>query len=149
MKQALRVLFLAAAALLASSCGAVRFQNAWGDYDPRYERSALEGRWRGEWRSDQNGHAGGLRCLMTREDGAHCHAWFYATYAALLFFQHQVDFHVRDTGDGTLHFTGQQDLGQAFGGLYRYEGTVTGDTFRATYQAANGDHGVFELERVD
>ena len=149
MKQALRVLFLAAAALLASSCGAVRFQNAWGNYDPRYERSAIEGRWRGSWRSDQNGHAGGLRCLMTPEDVEHCRAWFYSTYATLLFFQHEVLFEVRRAEDGTLRFTGEEDLGQAIGGIYRYEGTLVQNAFHASYRAENGDHGVFEMSRAD
>jgi len=136
--------------LLATGCGALRFQRAWSGYEPAAQPVAgqLEGRWRGEWRSEWNGHSGGLRCLATRLDEEHCSAWFYSTYALVLFFQNEVRFELRRDAEGTLHFAGEQDLGAAIGGLYRYEGTVRGDEFHARYLAENGDHGVFEMRRV-
>jgi hypothetical protein len=139
---------LLALGCLASGCGAVRFQRAWSSWEPPAETTGMEGRWRGEWRSEWNGHSGGLRCLVTRLDDGQCNAWFYSTYALLLFFQNEVRLDVQREGDGTLRFAGEQDLGAAVGGLYRYEGTVVGDHFEARFQAENGDHGVFELERV-
>lgn len=109
----------------------------------------MSGRWKGEWRSEWNGHSGGLRCLMTGKDEERLRARFFSTYASLLFFTHEIVFHVVGEQDSVLHFEGEQDLGLAFGGVYRYEGTVAGDSFRANYTAENGDHGVFEMQRVD
>jgi len=145
----LRLLLLLGALALSPSCGALRFHHAWTDYEPSVERTPLDGRWRGDWRSEWNGHAGGLHCLMTREDDEHVQAWFYSTYASILFFQHQVLFRLRREPDGTLHFEGENDLGAAIGGVYRYTGTVAGDDFHATFEAQNGDHGVFEMRRVE
>jgi hypothetical protein len=144
-----RLLAAAALALLACGCGAIRFQHAWSSFEPGAERGGLEGRWKGEWRSEWNGHSGGLRCLITRRDERHSVAWFYSTYARILFFQHEVLLHASQDPDGTLRFSGEQDLGAAIGGVYRYEGTATQDSFHATFQAENGDHGVFEMRRVD
>src|SRR5688572_13678221 len=144
-----RSLLGAGLALLLSSCGAIRFQRAWSSHPRGDEPGGMSGRWAGTWRSEQNGHSGGLRCLMTRQDEQHYRADFFSTYAAILYFRHETLFRVVDRRDGTLRFEGEQDLGKAIGGVYRYEGAVQGDAFRATFRAENGDHGVFELRRVD
>jgi hypothetical protein len=141
-------------ATLVAGCGAVRFQRAWSGYEPAANVTALtplEGRWRGEWRSAFNGHSGGLRCLLTsaEADPDRVRAWFYSTYARILFFQYQTDLAVTRAADGRLHFEGEQDLGDAVGGVYRYDGVVDGDRFHAHFRAENGDHGVFEMTRVD
>lgn len=135
--------------LLASSCGAFRFNRAWSDYQPVEGGGALAGRWKGEWRSEWNGHSGGLRCLTTREDEESYRAWFFSTYAGIFFFQYQMVFRVRAGENGTLSFEGEQDLGKMVGGVYRYEGTVVEDSFQATFRAENGDHGVMEMRRVE
>jgi hypothetical protein len=135
--------------LLAPGCGAIRFRNAWSGFAAETPRTGMEGRWKGGWRSEENGHSGGLRCVMTREDEEHYRAWFYSTYARILFFQYQTVFTVVGEEDGTLAFEGREDLGKAVGGVYTYEGTVRGDAFEATFRAENGDHGVFEMTRVD
>lgn len=147
-----RLLLAAALALLATGCGALRFQRAWSSF----ERSAkgadelgVEGRWRGEWRSERDGHSGGLRCLMTACDEERYRAWFYSTYAGILFFQYETELRVTAREPGLVRFAGEQDLGAAAGGVYRYEGSVEGERFTATYRAENGDHGVFELRRVE
>jgi hypothetical protein len=49
-------------------------------------------------------------------------------------------------GDG-WRLTGEKDLGWFAGGVYRYEGRVAGDEFRATYTSPN-DRGVFEMKRA-
>lgn len=144
-----RLLLVLPLLLLGTSCGAMRFNRAWSDYLPAGEPTGMAGRWDGEWRSEKNGHAGGLRCLMTLEDEAHCRAWFLSTYARVFRFQHETLFRITAEEQGTLRFEGEQDLGKMAGGVYRYEGTVSGDSFRATFQAENGDHGVFEMQRVD
>jgi len=145
--------------LLASllvACGSVRFERAWersaapaeavqadADEAPRRER------WEGTWRSEWNGHAGGLRCLMWRVDEHHLHAWFLSTYARVLSFEHDTLFHLEPRGDGAFELSGSQDLGQLVGGVYTYRGQVDASSFHATYAAENGDHGVFELRRVE
>jgi len=135
--------------LLASGCGALRFNRAWSSFQPDEQAGPMEGRWRGGWSSDWNGHAGGLHCVMTRQDEASYRAWFYATYASLLYFQYETVFRVTGVEGATVRFDGEQDLGKTFGGLYRYEGTVAGDDFRATFRAENGDHGTFEMKRAE
>ena len=146
MKRVLAILLCASVALLASGCGAVRFHHAWSSFAGA-TGPGLEGRWKGEWQSDWNGHSGGLRCLATRQDDGRYRAWFYSTYASLLFFQYEMVLQVTGAEGATLCFAGEQDLGAAVGGLYRYEGTVAGERFHATYRAENGDHGKFEMRR--
>ena len=137
--------------LLVTGCGAIRFNRAWSAYEPREcgSGSGMEGRWKGEWRSEWNGHSGGLRCLMTREEDGLYRAWFFSTYAGLLFFQYETLFVVTVEEAGLQCFEGQQDLGRAIGGVYRYEGRVEQESFVSTFRAENGDHGVFEMQRVD
>jgi hypothetical protein len=142
-----RLLLGAALVLLLSSCGAIRFHRAWSSFSAG-DGTGMEGRWSGAWTSAWNGHSGGLRCLMSRRDDGRYLAWFYSTYAGILFFQHETVFEVTSEHEGTLHFAGEQDLGQAIGGVYRYEGAVVGDRFHAHFRAENGDHGVFEMRRV-
>jgi len=145
----MRTLLVTALLALAPGCGAWRFHDAWSDFEPSAGASGMEGRWKGEWRSEWNGHSGGLRCLMTPGQDGRFDAWFFATFAAILFFQYETEFTVVADEGGVQTFEGEQDLGKTAGGLYRYRGTVVGDEFRATFEAANGDHGVFELRRVD
>ena len=136
--------------LLLASCGSVRFERTWdasaaavaGAEEPRE-------RWEGGWRSDWNGHAGGLRGLLRRVDEHHVHIWFLSTYAAVLSFEHATLFHLAPAADGAFTLAGQQDLGALVGGVYRYEGTLDAAHFHAGYTAENGDHGVFEMTRVE
>jgi hypothetical protein len=139
---------LLALALLVSGCGAMRFQNAWSSFAERTPEVDMEGRWEGGWHSHWNGHSGGLRCVVTREQEGRYRAWFYSTYARVLFFQYQTELAVTAEAVGTQRFEGEQDLGAAVGGVYHYRGYVAGDEFHAHYRAENGDHGVFAMERV-
>ncbi len=143
-----RFLLGVAFVLLLSGCGAMRFNRAWSSF-PAGGGAGMEGRWKGEWKSEWNGHSGGLRCLVRREDEGRYLAWFFSTYARVLFFQYETVFQVTAEEDGTLRFVGEQDLGEMVGGVYRYEGTVGGDLFHAIFRAENGDHGVFEMQRVE
>lgn len=145
----MRGVLLVIAFVLLPSCGAIRFHRAWSDFEPAQSVTGMEGRWKGEWRSEWNGHSGGLRCLMTRQEDGRYLAWFYSTYAGLLFFQYETVLAVTAEEAGAIRFEGEQDLGKAIGGVYRYDGEATQERFTATFQAENGDHGVFEMERVD
>ena len=138
-------------ALFLTACGSPRFERAW-DRAESTETPASEPRrerWTGEWRSEWNGHAGGLRCLMWRVDEHHLHAWFLSTYARILSFEHDTLFHLEPRGDGSFTLSGSQDLGALVGGVYTYQGSVDAEAFHATYSAENGDHGTFELKRVE
>lgn len=133
------------------ACGSARFERAWeraagpptGDDEPRRER------WEGSWRSTWNGHEGGLRALLWRVDEHHLHAWFLSTYARVLEFEHDTLFHLEPQADGSFTLSGAQDLGALVGGVYTYSGSVDTHSFRASYSAENGDHGVFELKRLE
>jgi hypothetical protein len=146
----MRSALLIGLAFLGASCGPLRFQRAWSNFEAPGERHGMEGRWRGEWRSEWNGHSGGLRCLLSRDaqDGRY-QAWFCSTYAGILFFQYELGLIVTDEGGGAQSFRGEQDLGASFGGVYRYDGRVVQDQFRATFRADNGDHGLFEMHREE
>lgn len=158
-----RALLALALTPLFGACGAVRFQRAWSGYEPPAELAdtspaqpapsspaSIEGRWRGEWRSSFNGHSGGLRCLLTPvEDPGRVRAWFYSTYASILFFQYQTELALSLAPDGRVFFEGEQDLGKAVGGVYRYDGVIDGARFHAHFRADNGDYGVFEMRRVE
>jgi hypothetical protein len=141
---------LATLALLlgVTSCGAVGFNRDWREFQAT-GAAGMEGRWRGSWESDWNGHTGSLRCIMTPEGEGVFLARFQSTFARVLTFPHDCLFEVSTEADGTFAFAGAQDLGKMYGGVYRYEGTVEGDAFRATYEADNGDHGTFAMTRVD
>lgn len=146
--RAVRFACLAACVLmLCTSCGTLRFNHAWHRVKESESAHAFEGRWTGTWKSEFNGHAGGLRCIVSAEDDGRFLAWFHSTYSGFLTFQYKTHFAVTDE-EGRIHFRGEQDLGSLVGGVYQYEGTVEGDQFRATFRAENNDHGVFEMERV-
>ncbi len=143
----LRALLLALVAT-TSSCGTLIYNHAWNAYEPVAANDPVEGRWKGEWRSEENGHAGGLRCMLTRErEGAYL-ARFHSTYGWFFFFRHRAEFVITGEEDGVLRFVGEEDLGSMFGGVYTYEGSVAGDAFEARFAAESGDHGVFTMTRV-
>ncbi len=149
------LLIVAVLAGLLAACGSVRFERAWDSAAaaPAQAPSASEPprreRWEGSWRSEWNGHEGGLRCLMWRVDEHHLQAWFLSTYARILSFEHDTLFHLEPRGDGAFTLSGSQDLGALVGGVYTYDDEPDPSRFRATYSAENGDHGVFELSRVE
>src|ERR1041385_5899115 len=65
-----------ALAALTTNCS--EFRKTW-------ERAeGIESRWRGEWRSEVNGHHGALRCVLTRIDQETFSANFHARYSKLL-----------------------------------------------------------------
>ena len=105
----------------------------------------MEGRWKGHWLSSSNGHNGALRCLISKLDGETYQCRYRANYKWFLRFEYAVPLAVREQ-DGVYHFTGQADLGTLAGGIYRYEGTISGEAFRATYDSRY-DRGILEMSR--
>lgn len=109
---------------------------------------AMLGRWEGTWQSDSNGHHGALRCIITLSDDAESdvHARFRARYGSIMVFEYAMPMVVECDGD-TCRFAASADLGRLAGGVYDYQGAVTGDVFTATYQCKS-DRGTFEMRRV-
>ena len=138
------------AALLSVAPGCSGFQDQW-------KRAAvaqssdhpdhLAGRWKGSWKSDKSGHAGGLRCIATRtgEDTYRCR--FDATYMLLLRFGYTMNM-TADAREDVTYVAGEADLGKTAGGVYEYEGQANGKTFRLNYRTKN-DYGHFTLKRPD
>lgn len=134
---------------LLASCGSLAYQRAWEAFDAERVDDPAVGRWEGTWRSEWNGHSGGLRCMTTRaEEGAYL-ARFHSTYGWFLSFRHEARLRVVEKDGEALRFEGDEDLGAAFGGVYQYEVEVRGGDFEARYRAENGDHGVFSMRRVE
>ncbi len=103
------------------------------------------GRWEGTWLSAVNGHKGGLRCLISKDEQGKTQARYRATYACCFSFEYTVEMHVR--AEGTVHhFEGLADLGWLAGGEYHYEGKITPAGSESTY-SSESDNGTFRMDR--
>lgn len=131
-----------------AGCGSLAYDRQWSRFEAPADAGPLTGRWKGSWSSQWNGHEGGLRALIEPDPEGGFLARFHSTYWHVLSFRHECVLQVTAREAGVLEFEGQEDLGTSFGGVYRYRGTVQGDRFEARYTADNGDHGVFQMERV-
>lgn len=114
--------------------------------------SGLPGRWKGEWRSDSNGHHGELRCIITEDESGTLHARYRARYGWFFTFEYDMPMTAEriaddEKGGRAYRFSASADLGWLAGGVYAYEGTVRGDVFHSTY-TSSGDRGTFEMRRV-
>ena len=132
--------------LAACLCGCSSFNRDWrrAGVLPQAENS-VAGRWEGYWRSDEGGHRGGLRCLMTPESDSLYRARFRAKYGGLLHFSYTARLELQPHDNG-WEFYGEADLGK-LGGVYYYEGRATATNMISTYRSKY-DRGMFEMERV-
>ena len=116
---------------------------------PSEGTSTLVGAWEGDWHSDPSGHAGGLRCIVTRSGGGFS-SRYHATFNFLfipLSFEYEVPLSALQEGDA-WRFRGAAVIDYFIaGGPYEYEGLVQGDEFIASYRASF-DSGVFRMKRV-
>ena len=108
-----------------------------------------DGAWVGTWRSDVNGHTGGLRAVVTPvcADTSQRDFRFRASWAKILCAGFDLQAAVKPSGPGTWTVTGSRDLGRLFGGTFTCTGTFRGDVFQARY-GAKMDHGIMEMRRV-
>lgn len=142
---------VACARLLASSClllltGCSTFNHDWKQASARpLVADSLEGRWEGHWLSDANGHTGKLRCLVTKETGFQYEFRYWATFWKVFRATYTTHLHVRKVND-EYEFRGEEDLGRFVGGIFQYEGKVSGTNFFSTY-SSRYDHGTFRLTR--
>ena len=127
-------------------CGCSSFNREWkatGKSPP--PTNSITGRWEGRWLSDQNGHNGALRCLITESSEGSYQAYFRATYLKVARFSYKVPLTVTSSND-VWHFTGEEDLGVLAGGVYHYAGSASVTNFTSTY-SSKYDHGVFQMTR--
>ena len=107
-----------------------------------------EGPWKGEWRSEVNGHHGPLWCMISEPAGQpRFHDFRYrAGWGALQFGDYTHRAATRRRADGSLAFSGSMDLPEA-AGRFDVEGRVTNRRFTARFRSERGDHGTMLLER--
>ncbi len=107
-----------------------------------------EGPWKGEWRSEVNGHHGPLWCMVERVDAGH-HAFRYrAGWGVMSFGDYTHVAATQSDGRGGIRFSGEMDL-PGGAGTYSVDGRVTPRSFTARYRSDRGDRGVMELSRPD
>ena len=136
----------AAIALVVLLCGCSSFNR---DYKQALVKGApkdsIEGPWLGSWLSDQNGHQGELRGIITKLDGATYQTRFKARFWKLFTYTSEAEFEMQPHSDG-FEFLGTKQLGWLAGGEYTYEGRVSPEKFFSTY-ANKWDKGTFQMER--
>lgn len=131
---------------LALFCGCSSFNREWKAAGKSLTpTNSVTGRWEGRWLSQQNGHNGALRCLITQSSKGSYQAYFRATYLNVARFSYKVPLTV-NSSNGLWHFTGEEDLGILAGGVYRYAGSASVTNFTSTY-SSKYDHGVFQMTR--
>ena len=129
--------------------GCLSYQSSWRSgelIDPKVD--PIEGRWRGTWLSDHNGHTGSLRAVATKTGELNQYRFqFGATYMKILRANYDVNFDIRSE-EGSFKLTGEQTLPGFMGGLYTYEGSIRGNSFTAKYRSKL-DHGTFRMQKLD
>ena len=109
----------------------------------------LVGPWEGTWQSDENGHHGDLRSIISRTDSGY-RARYDATFTfvmCVIHFEYEMPLTAAKDGD-VWRFRGSADLDYWIaGGVYEYEGLVSGDEFIASYRSSF-DAGVIRMKRV-
>jgi hypothetical protein len=107
----------------------------------------IQGRWRGQWIGEVNGHTGQLRAILTPLEPGRYRAGFHATHSKFLRACYRVMLSVREE-NGRFVMEGEADLGQLAGGVYRYQGKAIPTEFNCTYRC-EFDCGTFRMSRLD
>lgn len=104
----------------------------------------MAGAWLGRWTSS-SGMSGKLVCSIKKLDDANYFAHFEAQTVSFLTHDSDCIFHVGQKG-ARWQFSGQEDLGMLFGGIYKYAGRVDANEFYCTYDSKM-DKGIFRMTR--
>ena len=127
--------------------GCLTYQSSWDQGANSPETKPVEGRWKGTWLSDANGHTGGLRAVASHIDGNLYRFEIGATFWRILRASYDVNFTI--TPDGEKHIlSGEQNLSGLMGGLYTYEGRIEEGDFIVKYKSKR-DHGTFRMRKAD
>lgn len=137
-----QTILLLLCALLAAGCST--FNRDWKRAASQPSAEALGGRWEGTWRSERNGHHGGLRALARPLDAGHYEFRFRASYWKILRFGYTAELAVAPADGSANTFEGEADLG--IWGVFQFQGQATPHQFRSQYETSH-DHGVFEMQR--
>ncbi len=104
----------------------------------------LSGRWDGHWASHTTPHHGTLHGKFRRVDAGQYRVVFTGTFFRVIPFRYAVNMNIVCEGPGRVDLAGSSKL-LGFG-EFRYQATVAGDSFVASYQAKR-DQGEFVLSR--
>jgi len=141
----MRLLLLLPVLLFSACTGLPR---GWAEAKRTPPAGAVSGAWAGTWRSEVNGHHGGLRAVAAPVDKDIMRFRFRASWARILCAGFTVDTTARPAPDGTWTISGSKDLGPLFGGVFHCRGTVKDGVFQARYEAKL-DRGVMEMRRAE
>lgn len=110
--------------------------------------TSVEGPWRGEWKSEMNGHQGPLWCVVTETAPGAYDFRYRAGWGKWQFgdYVHQVS--AKPSRDGSLSYQGKMDLPGGVG-VHEVDGRLTASTFNARYQSERGDRGSMILRRPE
>jgi hypothetical protein len=148
-RRRLRLSLLALFALLAlplilAGCASPKFASDWR-HALKTPPTGIEGAWEGTWLSENTGHQGKLRCLVSSQPHMpHTFNFqYWASWATVLSGSFEVSYFVKPDGD-TYSVTGESDLGPF--GVFSHQGHISKDHFQATFRSGE-DQGVFEMTR--
>jgi hypothetical protein len=132
--------------LMLSAC-TTPFERQWKTPSPAKMTGRFDGKWEGVWTSQKHTNAGGrLRCILTEQKPNTFHAQFKADWMVFSSGYSTV-FSGKRKGEG-VEFTGEQNLGRLFGGVYTFKGKASPRRFFASYDSSY-DTGTFEMKRVE
>lgn len=137
--------FLLLAVLVQPGC--LTYHTSWKKQPPAPEPDPIEGRWKGTWLSNHNGHKGKLRAVATHIEDDQYRFQFGATYMLFLTASYDVQFTITEE-NGQYTLTGEQELPGYMGGLYNYEGSIQDGDFTSSYRSKL-DHGTFQMTKVE
>lgn len=106
------------------------------------------GNWEGHWRSQHNGHAGKLRCIVqpTGQQPGEYAFRYEATWQKFLTGYFTIHCQSVSQGPGRWRVSGEKDLGAVLGGRFSHTADLTTQTIRARY-SARLDQGEMVMER--
>ncbi len=108
--------------------------------------ASVEGPWKGEWKSEVNGHHGPLWCMIDR-DRKDPDLWkfrYRAGWGVFQFGDYVHEVRGKEKG-GVLWLDDEMTLPKGFG-TYRVKGSLTAGKFETRFEG-NGDRGVMVLRR--
>ena len=145
----LKTLTLLIPCLLGMSCAGIGFEKAWteavAEQKSGKNSGAVTGPWAGTWKTDNNGHEGKLRCLVTPSDSQGAYDFrYHATWFKILRGGYDARFDVSKAGNGYA-VEGKKNLG--FFGEFEHSGRISGNRFDGTYSNEKGDVGSFQMTR--